>query len=503
MGLGNSAPSLLFSYKVNFTREIPNDFYLSGDRVQGIIQIATNDNENDLIQKYGPLYVELIGELHDFKTDTHQHYTKGVQIFFRTRTQIIQLPNDNQKLGTNHLRNYRWAFDGSLDSLLPSSLPPGDECDPCICYYALVYLRRADNNDFARKFPFLVFTRASNPIFTRQSLQNNIVDARVRHKGVTVYGTLSNNGLVVPGQTLILQIEIDNPMKVTMKLIRATLKQYRHITDQDTDFTVFSFILPGFKPKGFNSEYRQSTYELPIPMEKCRLMPPTSSYKSVRYELDIQCHLNCSFNNQFTLTLPIICTTDHQQPLKILDELKSVPEILRRLTIRKEKKQPPSYEDFMASEILPKQRNGNSNNLTRATTSVLTSQLTVIKPHRRPNPPTNISKATRRSSLPSRSIVGFDQLTDSLERLEHASPIFIRAETRPILNSLFQCLDDCNDFLETLQYSDRSYENEPENFAELSKRLSQLGQDLCLALNIQELFEQKQDREDQRQDPQE
>ncbi|CAM4916803.1 unnamed protein product [Rotaria socialis] len=150
-----------------------------------------------------------------------------------------------------------------------------------------------------------------------------------------------------------------------------------------------------------------------------------------------------------------------------------------------------------------RQRNGNSNNLTRATTSVLTSQLTVIKPHRRPNPPTNISKATRRSSLPSRSIVGIDQLTDSLERLEHASPIFIRAETRPILNSLFQCLDDCNDFLETLQYSDRSYENEPENFAELSKRLSQLGQDLCLALNIQELFEQKQDREDQRQDPQE
>ncbi|CAF4938468.1 unnamed protein product [Rotaria magnacalcarata] len=87
MGLGNSAPSFLFSYKVNFTREIPNDFYLSGDRVQGIIQIATNDNENDLIEKYGPLYVELIGELHDFKTDTHQHYTKGVQIFFRTRTQ--------------------------------------------------------------------------------------------------------------------------------------------------------------------------------------------------------------------------------------------------------------------------------------------------------------------------------------------------------------------------------------------------------------------------------
>ncbi|CAF2635133.1 unnamed protein product [Rotaria sp. Silwood2] len=302
MGMGNSAPSFLFSYKVNFTRETPKDFYLSGDRVQGIIQIATNDNDNDLIRKYGPL----------------------------------------------------WAFDGLLDSLLPSSLPPYDECDPCICYYALVYLRHADYTDFARKFSFLVFTRAPKLTVTGQSLKNNIIDASVRHKSVKFYGALPNNGLAVPGQTLMLQIEIDNPMKVTIKLIRATLKQYRNITDQETDFTIFSFILPGFKPKGFNSEYRQSTYELPIPIGKCRLMAPTSSYKGVRYELHIQCHLDCSFNNNFTLTLPVICTTDHQQPLKIMDELKSIPEILQRLSSKEEEKPPPTYEDFMASEILPK-----------------------------------------------------------------------------------------------------------------------------------------------------
>ncbi|CAF1188486.1 unnamed protein product [Rotaria sordida] len=352
--MGNSAPSFLFSYKLNFTRETPNDFYLSGERVQGIVQITTNYNDNDLTHKYGPLYVELIGELHDFKTNTHQHYTKGVHVFFRRRAQVIKLPNDNQKLEINRLQSYRWAFDGSLDSFLPSSLPPDDECDPCICYYALVHLRHADYTDFARKFSFLVFTRTPKPVVTRQSLQNNIIDTSVQHKSVKLYGALSNNGLVVPGQTLSLQIEINNPMKVTIKLIRATLKQYRIITDQETDFIIFSFILPGFKSKGFNSEYRQSTYELPIPMEKCRLMAPTSSYKSVRYELHIQCHLYCSFNNHFTLTLPIICTTDHQQPLKIMDELKSVPEILRRLSNKKEEKSPPSYEDFMASEILPK-----------------------------------------------------------------------------------------------------------------------------------------------------
>jgi hypothetical protein len=96
--MGNSAPFVFFSYKVNFTREIPNDFYLSGDRVQGIIEIITNDNDNDLNFKYGPLHVELIGELHDFRTNRHQRYAKGDQIFFRKRVQVIKLPNNNQKL---------------------------------------------------------------------------------------------------------------------------------------------------------------------------------------------------------------------------------------------------------------------------------------------------------------------------------------------------------------------------------------------------------------------
>lgn len=105
--MGNSVPPVFFSYKVNFTREIPNDFYLNGDRVQGIIEILTNDNDNDLDSKYGPLHVELIGELQDFKTNTQQRYTEGVQIFFRKRTQLTKLPNDNQQ-------RVRYSFKGNL-----------------------------------------------------------------------------------------------------------------------------------------------------------------------------------------------------------------------------------------------------------------------------------------------------------------------------------------------------------------------------------------------------
>jgi hypothetical protein len=235
--------------------------------------------------------------------------------------------------------------------MLPSSLPPDDKRDPCICYYARVYLR---HTDLIRKFAFLVFTRTSMPVVTRQSLHNYVVEASARHKGVKLHGTVPNNGLVVPGQTVTLQIEIDNPMKVTIKSIRATLKQYRNIIGEETDLTVFSTILLGFKQKEFNSEYFQSQYEIPIPLEKCRLMAPTSSYRNVRYELHIQCHLHFSFNNHFTLTLPIICTTDHQRPLKIMDELKSLPEILQHVSSEEEENPPPNYEDFIASEILPK-----------------------------------------------------------------------------------------------------------------------------------------------------
>ena len=226
--MGNSAASVFFSYKVKFTREIPNNFYLSGDRVQGIIQILTNDNDDNLTVKYGPLHVELIGELQDFKTNNHQRYRKGVQIFFRKQTQLIQLPNNNQQLvrylfkekisfncffqSSNRLRTYRWAFDGLLDTLLPSSLPPDDECDPSICYYAYAYLR--NNTYLTQKTSFLVFTRTPMPISMRQTLHNYVIEANAGHKDVRLHCTLPNNGLVVPGQTVMLQIEIDNPLKI-------------------------------------------------------------------------------------------------------------------------------------------------------------------------------------------------------------------------------------------------------------------------------------------------
>ncbi len=253
---------------------------------------------------------------------------------------------------TNRLQSYKWAFDGLLDSLLPSSLPPDDACDPCICYYARVYLHHCP--EWSQKCAFIVFNRTSMPVIARQSLQNNIIEASIRHKRLKLHGILSNSGLAVPGQSLMLQIEIDNPMQVTIKSIRATLKQYRNIIDEETHFTVFSSILPGFEQKGFNSKYRQSTYELSIPLEKCRVMAPTSSYKNVRYELHIQCHIDCLLNKHFTLTLPVICTTDHQRTLKIMDELKSLPGITQHRSNKDEEKSPPAYEDFIASEVLPK-----------------------------------------------------------------------------------------------------------------------------------------------------
>ena len=99
--------SASFSFKVKFSRETPNDFYLSGDRVQGIVQVVTDDIENDLNSKYGPLYVELIGEMHDFKIQSRLESTQVVRIFFQTQTQVTKLPNDNQQL-------VRYSFNENL-----------------------------------------------------------------------------------------------------------------------------------------------------------------------------------------------------------------------------------------------------------------------------------------------------------------------------------------------------------------------------------------------------
>ncbi|UJR32528.1 hypothetical protein I4U23_019990 [Adineta vaga] len=353
INMGNITPSVLSSFKVKLTRETPYDFYLSGDRIHGIIDIVTNDKGHDLNFRYGPLYVELIGESKDVKTNIYQQRNlNNVQIFFRKRVQVIKIPTDNQQLDINNPRPaYRWVFDGLLDSSLPSSLPHHDENDSYICYYARVYLYRSN---LSRKVPFTLYTPTSISTLSHQLLQNYNIEGSIQYEGVKLYGILSNNGLMVPGCTHLLEIEIHNPMKVTIKSIRAILKQYRTITDEETDFTIFSSLLTVFKSKGFNNEYHQNIYELSIPLEKCQVMAPTSLYKNVRYELHIQCHIHGLFNSHFTLTLPIICTTDHQRTLKIMDELKSLPEILEHLSIDEEENSPPSYEDFIISEILPR-----------------------------------------------------------------------------------------------------------------------------------------------------
>lgn len=183
---------------------------------------------------------------------------------------------------------------------------------------------------------------------------NGSIEGDVQYEGVKLHGALSNHGLLVPGRSHAVQIQISNPMRVAIKSIRVTLKQYRTIVDEESDFTVISTLLTGPKSKGFNSEYHQSTYELFVPLEKCQLMAPTSSQHNVRYELHIHCHVHGLFKSHFTLALPALCSTDHQRTLKILDELKALPEILEHLSIDDEEPVPPSYADFVESEVLPR-----------------------------------------------------------------------------------------------------------------------------------------------------
>ncbi|UJR19777.1 hypothetical protein I4U23_022911 [Adineta vaga] len=335
----------LFITLLKFTRETPNDFYLSGDQVEGIVELTTNET-NDLYMKYGLLHVELIGELHDFKRHRYQRSTDGVKIFFRRQTKLIQIKNQQKK--SNSLRIYRWTFHGLLDCFLPSSLPPKDDYDPCICYYAYVYF---DSNTYlTQKSSFLVFTRSPMPNFLRE---NFTVQSCIKYKSVKLHGILSNKGLIVPEKKFTLQIKLINPLQQIIKSIRIILKQYRFIIHEETDLTIFSFLLPGFESDKFHDQYRQCTYEFTIPLDKCRLMAPTSHLTHVRYELQIECYLNSSSKSHLILKLPIICTTDHQSTLNIPEEFQSIPEIIQYRLQNQEDKQPPSYEDFLASEILP------------------------------------------------------------------------------------------------------------------------------------------------------
>lgn len=95
-----------------------------------------------------------------------------------------------------------------------------------------------------------------------------------------------------------------------------------------------------------------------------------------------------------------------------------------------------------------------------------------------------------------------DRLIDPLERLEHASARLVRSETRGILDQFLRCLDDCNDYIQRFQSIEQSsdemshYDEVDEKFLELNQRVSQLAQDLCLGLNIQQLFDRREGLQD-------
>jgi serine/threonine protein kinase len=119
---------------------------------------------------------------------------------------------------------------------------------------------------------------------------------------------------------------------------------------------------------------------------------------------------------------------------------------------------------------------------------------------------TNISQVYANQSQCQRLSARIDQLIDPLERLEHAPSSLLRPETRPLLDSLLQCLDDCNHhiekFISPTQWYQEVYEHQDDHqkFEELNKRLSQLGHDLSLGLNIQQIFDRQHDQDDRRQD---
>jgi len=341
IGYGNQR-DIFFSFKVKFTREIPNDFYISGDQVEGIIELTTNEIRA-LDLTYGTLRVDLIGELQDFKKNIHQPYTDGVEIFFRRQTKLI--PISKTIHGKTSLRIYRWTFHGSLDSFLPSSLPPKDELDPCICYYAYAYF--GQNRYLTQKCSFLVFTRTPMP----SSMSNPIFQSSIEYRSVILHCKLLNQrGLIVPGGKISLQIELINPLGHIIKKMRVKFQQYRHILYEETELNVFSFGIPDFELKTFNEIYHKSIYEVIIPLEKCRLMAPTSRFKNVRYELQIEFHL---LQKIALIKFPAICSTDHQPVLNIPEEFQTISSVKQYRLQYEQDRPPPSYRDAIASAVLP------------------------------------------------------------------------------------------------------------------------------------------------------
>ena len=260
MGSVESLPKT--ELQINLDR--PDKFYFTGDILSGTIDLDVSLGKLGVTE----LFLILTGGIGYSVGDTAvrynnqgSHFIGQTKLLFYSTKVIIAQPQSGQNEIPLAPGQYSWRF----EILLPVHLPPTinlPTSSPHIYYNLQVTVSTPwfEISIDKKNLSFQVCPRVN--ILQNPQCSVPIVFGNRNRKGVVFRGTL-DKGAYVPGESIILTVEIENPQKALIQSIKLFMMQFYQIAQNRHENTLHQLVLQTIRNR--KDEYMTEILSLIIP----------------------------------------------------------------------------------------------------------------------------------------------------------------------------------------------------------------------------------------------
>ena len=268
MGNNNSSGVVL----INLERE--NSFFFSGEIVTGMVTLNVTNEKLEADE----IFIVLTGEI-GYTTKRTVTSSKGRtstrtdyhHVPFYTGKVVFAQPQPGQKqLILNH-GQYSWPFEICLGDYLPPTIN-APASYPHVRYYLQVVIDKPWYKPNTRETRYLTVYPRVNLLQNPQCLVPTIFGNHNR-KDIILKGTLNKLGYV-PGESISISLEIENPRKVLVKRLELIMLQSYYIGRNQRVTSFFRVILPNILER--IDEQIRETFVLTIPSQP---IPPSYQFQ--------------------------------------------------------------------------------------------------------------------------------------------------------------------------------------------------------------------------------
>ncbi|CAF4328076.1 unnamed protein product [Rotaria magnacalcarata] len=245
-----------------------------------------------------------------------------------------------------HQGQLSWPFEFTLPQYLPSSSDPLEGSYPYVKYYIHIVLDETRNKLSKQHiFPLTIFPHVN--IFHTNEKEKSISVSRRNQKHFQLTANLQQRA-ILPGQAICLNVNLENPKRLAVKRIEATLIQHREITKHIHSEIIFRMDL--LIREDLNETEFHQTFCLHVPhghllpthhsMAKCSTL---SISTNIHYELKLEAKMHAMLDD-IILSIPIIIGTTSSSELNHLEENSCIELPICYLAAIEQTDIPPTYE---------------------------------------------------------------------------------------------------------------------------------------------------------------